>query len=346
MRYSKSSILSIALAMSLSGSAAAQNSTNDFPWRAKAKSTVTAASKTVSSATTSVKSVHQRVASSFATPAITTPVRDLQRVTSNAVTSSSIESMPDEFFDQGKRYIRQGDTYIESSTLGKMSSATSSFASQSYSPQIPQAPSKTSLLEKAKGVGSRLNPFSMKMRRSSGYEAKDWKVPSFSDSISGISNRDSDPITFAAIKPLPAKTAQPSTIDQTQSIYAADEGYRPKKALASRTNQFTSALPTGTSITSVVPELPKSANLPALNTGAITSKSAAISKTAEISKTVKDFSPQEFIPKNFGTEISSASSSGTPVQAPAISVFEKTPIVAPQRSASLTADQQFWTPRR
>ena len=264
MRYSKSSLLSIALtvgvsAVTLTASLEAQTTTADYPWRAKAK----AKTQVNSQAKTPIRP-QARVAAhktdafvEQVETAFSKPARDLRTVETIATPTPSYESMPSVIYDEGKKYIRQGDTYIESTNLAEAASAGRS-AAGNLTQQLPAVAKKTSLFAKTKGLTSRLNPFSTN-RASSAYQAKDWKVPSFSRTLPVFSKKSNDPITFAAITPLPAKTSSPSSIDATQPLYAAAETKpaktittSPTLSLPARDSQFKSAFPTETKLTSAL----------------------------------------------------------------------------------------------
>ena len=243
MRYSKSSVLAIALAVAcstgdFSAVANAQNSNQDFPWRSK-NSAKAAVKNTAKAAVNTVKS-------SFAKP-----VRDLTTSETIATPTPSFESMPSVIYDEGKKYIRQGDTYVESTGAAVASAARENF--NSYASTATQMPAvkKSSLFQKTKDLTGRLNPFSKSMRSETAYRSSDWKVPSFSDSLSAFSKKDNDPITFAAVTPLPAKSSVPASLDEVPTSFASKKPYKVPISSPARDSQFKSALPTETKLTSV-----------------------------------------------------------------------------------------------
>ena len=185
MRYSKSSLLSIALTVGVSAvafthSVQAQNTTADFPWRAKAKTQVRTQVKSQAKvAVQKTDAFVKNVETAFATPA-----RDLRTVETISTPTPSYESMPSVIYDEGKKYIRQGETYIESPHV-----ANAAVAGRNLTQQLPAVAKKASLYQKTKGLTSRLNPFSTN-GRSSAYSAKDWQVPSFSKSLPGFSQKE------------------------------------------------------------------------------------------------------------------------------------------------------------
>jgi hypothetical protein len=243
MRYSKSSVLAIALAVACSAAdcsavANAQDAKLDFPWRSK--TSVRSVAKTAKSAVNAVQS-------SFATPA-----RDLTTSQTIATPTPSFESMPSVIYDEGKKYIRQGDTYIESSNVGVATTAGENFNSYANAAVPMPAAKKSSWFQKTKDLTGRLNPFSNPMRSETAYRASNWQVPSFSDSLPSFSKKDDDPITFAAATPLPAKSSVPSALDNDQEMFASKKSYSAPAASSSvRDSQFQSALPTETRLTSV-----------------------------------------------------------------------------------------------
>lgn len=300
MRYYKSSAFSIALAVgvsaiSFSAPADAQNSAPNYPWRASAKTQPTASVQ-------SVQTLPSKSKTSFAKPA-----RDLTTVQTIATPTPSFQSMPSVIYDEGKKYVRQGDVYVESPDATTPSAARSvagSVAQRSFASPSTAFNAKTSFFEKTKSLTGRLNPFSA-TRSPTAYRAKDWNVPSFSKTLPVFSKKADDPITFAAITPLPAKTSTPSSIDSTQPMFAASESYRtPAISTPARDSQFMSALPTETKITSAVSD-----------------------------------SKSQFTP-NF-----SPATRSKPSRDPQVSIFADKPAVA-DRTASLSADDQFWSPQR
>lgn len=298
MRYSKSSILSFALAVAFSGSvfsgaADAQTQVTDFPWRAKAKP---------NSVAKAVQSFSQKVQS-----AVSAPQSIKTEVESVAAAVPSPHQLPDFFYDQGKKYIRQGDVYVESSAIGHLGSAATTAVNRgNFESAIPNDAQKQSMFDKAKSLSTRLNPFNKILSRNdSAYKSKNWDVPSFSKSLSFLDKKPEDPITFAAATPLPAKTAMPSAIDGGAPLYASRDNPAIRSAVAAGVDRFTSALPTETSITPAV-----ASSTPAA---------------------VNDFSPgQSFVPAARGE----------------VSVFDSKPATKTDRTASLSADDQFWSPQR
>ena len=243
MRYSKSSVLALALtvacsAVDFSAVANAQNSNHDFPWRSK-----TSAKAAVNTAKTAVNTVKSSLA---------TPARDLTTSETIATPTPRSHSMPSFIYHEGKKYVRQGDTYVESPSVAVASAARENFNSYaSNAAQIP-AVKKTSLFQKTKDLTGRLNPFSKSMRSETAYRSSDWKVPSFSKSLASFSKKDNDPITFAAVTPLPAKSSVPASLDSVPTQLASKDSYKaPALASPARDSQFKSALPTETKLTSV-----------------------------------------------------------------------------------------------
>ena len=240
MRYSKSSVLAIALtvacsASDLSGVANAQTSNQDFPWRSKS----------------SAKAVVDTVKSKLATP-----TRDLTTREPIATPTPTFEAMPEVIYDEGKKYVRRGDTYIESSDYAAASTVQQNYSTAASNvTQMPAVKKSSSLFQKTKDLGGRLNPFSKSLRSETAYRASDWKVPSFSQSMSSFSKKDNDPITFAAVTPLPAKSSVPASLDSAPEMLASQNSYKTPNAsglaMPSRGSQFKSALPTETKLTSV-----------------------------------------------------------------------------------------------
>ena len=242
MRYSKSSLLAIALTVACSAGefstvANAQNSSQDFPWRSKS----------------SARAAASTVKSSLATP-LATPTRDLTTSETIATPMPSLDTMPDVIYDEGKKYVRRGDTYIESPDVSGGSSTRENFAtSVSDAVQTP-AVKKPSLFQRTKDLTNRLNPFSKSLRSPTAYRSSDWKVPSFNKSLATFSKKDNDPITFPPVTPLPAKNSVPTSLDEEPLALASKDSYKaPAPAFASpnRDSEFKSALPTETKLTSV-----------------------------------------------------------------------------------------------
>ncbi|MDB4766326.1 hypothetical protein OAG71_01425 [bacterium] len=354
MRYSKSSLLSVALtlgfsAVAFTASAEAQNTAADFPWRAKAKTQVKQVKTQARSTFQKADGLVEKVETSFSTPS-----RDLRTVETIQTPTPNYESMPAVIYDEGKKYIRQGDTYIESPNVANATVATQSVAGN-LTQQLPSAKKKTSLFQKTKGLTSRLNPFSTRAK-SSAYSSKDWKVPSFSKTLPVFSQADKDPITFATIAPLPAKTSTPSSIDASKSLYAATEtkptkpiNTLPTLTLPSRDSQFSSALPTETKLTSAFggSEPSKSASYGFQPNKFEPIKSASTKLPAIESEATKLVTKVE---SSFASTNNVISRSG-----PQISVFESRNVSQPinqtqsapaRRTASLSADHQFWSPQR
>ncbi len=236
MRYSKSSVLTIALTVACSAAefstvANAQNSNQDFPWRSK-KSTVAAVE--------------------VAKPSLATPTRDLTTSEVIATPTPSFDTMPSVIYDDGKKYVRRGDTYVESPDDTGTSQVHENYATAASNSAQMQADKKSSFFQKTKQLTSRLNPFAQSSRRQSAYHSGDWKVPSFSQSLPSFSKKDNDPITFAAVTPLPAKTSVPTSLDSVPTLVASKSSYKsPTIKLPTRDSQFKSALPTETKLTSV-----------------------------------------------------------------------------------------------
>ena len=355
MRYSKSSLLSIALtvgvsAVAFTASVEAQNTKADFPWRANAKTQVKSQVKSQASAAVQKTDMFvEKVETAFSKPA-----RDLRTVETITTPTPSFESMPSVIYDEGKKYIRQGETYIESSNVADTAVAGRT-AARNLTQQLPTVANKTSLFQKTKGLTSRLNPFSTN-GRSSSYSAKDWKVPSFSKTLPVFAQKDNDPITFAKITPLPAKTSTPSSIDASQPLYAAAEikpastiNTSPTLSLPARDSQFKSALPTETKLTSAFggSETNRSASS-VFEPNTFEPVRTASTKLAAIG------SKTEARVENLATEVETGFTTANmsiPQSGPHISVFENKnvsqtqPTSAP-RTASLSADGQFWSPRR
>lgn len=298
MRYSKSSVFAIALTVACSAAefssvANAQNIPQDFPWRSK-----TSAKTAVSSVTSAVRS---SVKSALATPA-----RDLTTSETIATPTPTYESMPSVIYDEGKKYVRRGDTYIESTDYSAAASVGETFnTAVSNSTQLPAA-KKSSFFQKTKDLTDRLNPFSKSSRSETAYRSSDWKVPSFSQSLPSFSKKDSDPITFAPVTPLPARSSVPAALDSVPTALASTDTYQsPGLAVPARDSQFKSALPTETKLTSIfadkeestsksdfkpelssVADVPRQAQLPSS-----VSRSSAFSP--KVSKTsAKDVSPK------------------------------------------------------
>ena len=355
MRYSKSSLLSIALtvgvsAVTLTASLEAQTTTTDYPWRANAKTQVNTQIKSQARAAVQrTDAFAGKVETAFSKPA-----RDLRTVETIATPTPSYESMPSVIYDEGKKYIRQGDTYIESTNVTNVAAAGRS-AARNLTQQMPAAAKKTSLFEKTKGLTSRLNPFST-MRAPTEYKANDWEVPSFSKTLPVFSQRNNDPITFAAVTALPAKTSTPSSIDSSQPLYAAVEttpsrtiNTSPTLSLPSRDSQFSSALPTETKLTSA---------LGGSNSNKTRSSVFEPSKFAPVASASKKLasigSEAEAKVGNLASEVKNGFSTAnvfTPQSSPHISVFENKNVTPTQpaptgRTASLSADNQFWSPQR
>lgn len=295
MRYYKTSCLSFALTVAFSccvswNAADAQAQVNDFPWRANAKS------QTVAKKVQSIAKTVQAAA--------VTPQQFPAKAAAAVSTVTSQQQLPEFFYDQGKKYIRQGDVYVESPTAGQVANAVSS-----ASAAISNGVQKQSMFSKAKSLTTRLNPFTKIVSRNPvSYKSKDWDVPSFSKSLSFLDKKPTDPITFAAVTALPAKTAMPSAIDGGASLYAARDSYSPATSVArakpSGVSHFSRALPTETAITPVV--------------------------ASSIPKSTSDFSPvNNFVPATRGE----------------VSVFDSVPAQT-KRTASLSADGQFWSPQR
>lgn len=330
MNFSISRVLTFALAIAVSAGefsavANAQNSNQDFPWRANSSASnrvrnngkSDANFNTQSNVQTNVQSNVQTTAKS-AKSSFTTPARDLTTIETIATPTPSFKSMPSVIYDDGKKFVRQGDTYVESPHVAAASVARQNYNAQNYTAQkyTAQMPAvkKSSWFQKTKDLTGRLNPFSKSLRSPTAYRSSDWKVPSFSKSLPSFSKKNDDPITFAAVTPLPAKTSVPSSLDNIQPMLATNvPSYSsPAASLPARDNQFTSALPTETKITSAV------------------------------SGQFEEFT-QEF----------SSSVEVTPPVSRQVSVFESKPQTTPQttsrttsRTASLSADNQFWSPRR
>lgn len=302
MRYSKSSLLSFTLAVAfsssaMSGSVGAQSPVTDFPWRAKAKPQAVAQK---------IQAFAQTVKSAAKVP------QQVQAQTAAVVSSvPSQHQLPEFFYDQGKKYIRQGDVYVESTDVGKfasaVSSATNAVTHGNFGSPIPQDAQKQSMFDKAKSLSARLNPLNKIFASNpSAYKSKTWDVPSFSKSLSFLDKAPADPITFAAVTPLPAKTAMPSAIDDGAPLYASSSPYSSKSAATAIANRFTSALPTETAITPAVASTPPRSN--------------------------SDFS--------LGQDFS-------PAAGRQVSVFDTAPATTKtNRTASLSADNQFWSPQR
>ena len=169
MRCSKITLLSFALAVAFSGSADAQNQLSDFPWRAKAKSIA----KSVQ--------VHAQKKLRVAPEA---DLHDVATTESIVTPTPTFDSMPEFFYDQGVKYIRQGDVYVESSMVKNVAVEGARKVTDRFSPTSSIAPSENeSVFDKAKTLSTRLNPFSkLFSRNQTAYQSKDWKVPSFSKS--------------------------------------------------------------------------------------------------------------------------------------------------------------------
>ena len=359
MRYSKSTFLSIALtvgvsAVAFTASVEAQNTTADYPWRAKAKTQVkTHVQSQARVAVEKTGSYVEKVETVFSKPA-----QDFRTVETIAIPTPSFESMPSVIYDEGKKYIRQGDTYIESTNVADVAVAGRTTA-RNLTQQMSTVAKKTSLFEKTKELTSRLNPFSSNGAPSA-YKSKDWKVPSFSKTLPVFSQRGGDPITFATITPLPAKTTTPSSIGTNQPFYAAAEmkptpkiNTSPTLSMPARNSQFASALPTETKLTSA---FGNSETKRVASTGSdsqnfqpirsVSTKLAAIESQAEANV--------EAGVGNFVTEVKSGLHTTSNIishHGPQISVFENKVISqgrpAPgRRTASLSADHEFWSPRR
>ena len=358
MRYSKSSLLSIALtvgvsAVTFTASAQAQNRTSEFPWRANAK---TQAKSLVKSQTKAAVQKTDSFVSNVET-AFSTPARDLRTVEKITTPTPGYESMPSVIYDEGKKYIRQGDTYIESTNVANVVN-TGRSAANNFTQQVPAVNKKTSLFQKTKGLTSRLNPFSTK-RASTAYNSSDWKVPSFSKTLPVFSSKDNDPITFAAVAPLPAKTSTPSSIDATKPLYATNDSKpsqtfntSPTLSLPARDSQFSSALPTETKLTSI---FDSSGQNKSSSSGFEPSKFEPVKSTSK--RLARMGINTDSGTGNLVSEVESGFSSANnfpQANVPHISVFENKNIFQAQpassapaaRTASLSADGEFWSPRR
>ena len=294
MRYSQSSLLAIALtvacsAVGFSGVANAQNAKQDFPWRSK----------------TSAQAVVDIVK-----PSLETPTRDLTTGEVIATPTPTFEAMPEVIYDEGKKYVRRGDTYIESTDYAVTAGTESNFATAANDAAQMPAVKKSSLFQKTKDLTSRLNPFSKSIRSETAYRSSDWKVPSFSKSLSSFSKKDNDPITFAAVTPLPAKSAVPASLDSVPTMLASSDSYtNPALPVTPRDNQFKSALPTETKLTSVFSadkavSPPKDFQRPAASSGSILSQrklpssfSAGAKIGAKTDSKISSTSAKDFQPK-------------------------------------------------
>jgi len=329
MRYSKSSLLAIALTVAFStvefSSVAYAQSNKDFPWRSK----------------TNRKAAAEAVKSSFAKPK-----RDLTTIETIATPTPSFESMPSVIYDEGKKYVRQGDTYVESPSVTAATAARGGFTTSNSNhasplPAVTQIPmvKKSSLFQKTKDLTGRLNPFSKSLRSPNAYGASDWKIPSFSNTLSSFSKKDDDPITFASVTPLPAKTSVPASLDSVQPMLGSNEPYEPPAlALPVRDSQFKSALPTKTKLT---PVFPTDTSV----TSVFSAESESILALPLEPKTITSGVGKG----NSGFTANASNMAGVlPKTSPSrdVSVFQATTTKRPVRTSSLSADNEFWSPQR
>ncbi len=312
MRFSKSWALSMALAVGVSAvnfsaSADAQSTSKTYPWRAKVRAQAEEVAQ-------SAHAIAKKVESGFATPPRDlTTVQTIETPTANA----DFESMPAVIYDEGKKYVRQGDVYVESPHDAQSSVGQTNVQHHAQPHSAVVAP-KMSFIEKTKSLTKRLNPFAQK-RGAVAYHAKDWKVPSFNRELLGLSKKNQDPITFAAVAPLPAKTSTPTALPGAQPQYAANGSAVP---------------PSATFRQSRSPITASTASPPSKNSqfapGSLV-KTKTPSKIADlVGKGGHDFSPANNFARRSDAQVS---------------VFEDTPVTK-ERTASRSASEQFWNLNR